>query len=82
MTERLAPDLERIELLGEVVWLRAEVTELRRLLGNKSRKAESFDELLAALIRLRDLPVNCSLQEDQDAWGQALAAIAFAKSIL
>lgn len=32
-------------------------------------------ELLAAIIRLRDLPVDCSQQEDVAAWEQAQAAI-------
>lgn len=33
------------------------------------------DALLAALKRLRDLDVDCSQQEDRDAWAQAHAAI-------
>jgi hypothetical protein len=33
-------------------------------------------DLLAALIRLRDLDVNCTQAQDRDAWDQANAAIA------
>jgi hypothetical protein len=36
-------------------------------------------ELLAALIRLRDLDVNCTQAEDVAAWAQAHAAIAKAQ---
>jgi hypothetical protein len=36
----------------------------------------AHDDLLAALVRLRDLDVNCSQAEDQAAWRQANAAVA------
>lgn len=39
---------------------------------------EQRDELFAALVRIRDLDVNCSQQQDREAW--AIAALAIARA--
>ena len=43
--------------------------------------ATTTENLLKALVRLRDLDVNCSQQEDKAAWAQAHDAIAAAQAV-
>ena len=47
----------------------------------QERLKNAAPALLSALKRLRDLPVNCSLQEDREAWAIANAAIAAAEGV-
>ncbi len=46
-----------------------------------ARLIAAAPELLQALKRLRDLPIECSQQEDNAAWDEAHAAIAKAEGV-